>query len=285
MPDPTESTSADPIAVVIPVHNLADRVGPLIAEWDEFLRGIGRDYNILVVNDGSTDETGVAAAKQAAAAPRVQILAHEKEQGFGACLRTALPAAVHPLVAYVLPDYPYAPADLGKLLDRLDQPSEVPVFDTPIKPVAASGCRTGRPAPAFWRAVGSVYRVFCRIILGATYDPAPGWLGGREHARSWAVWLTMGVPLTDVNCGLKVFRRSMFDRFPIQSDGDFAHAEIFAKLTVLTSLVAEEPLTPTDHPIPRTEWSDLWTVFRSPAFHYPLPDLSRPPAAEGPAPA
>jgi hypothetical protein len=97
----------------------------------------------------------------------------------------------------------------------------------------------------------------------------------------------MGVPLTDIHSGFKLFRRSLFDRFPLQSDGDFAHAEIFAKLTFLTVLVAEESLTPKPDPVPPAEWSDFWKVLNDSQFRPALPDLSRPPApaAETPAPS
>jgi glycosyltransferase involved in cell wall biosynthesis len=265
---------------VIPVHNAAGRVSSLVDQWNEALRDFGRDYAILVVNDGSTDGTGTAAAELAASNPRLRILAHEKRQGFGACLRTALADTADPFVAYALTDYPYTPADLRKLLERFDQPCDV--YGADKTPDAVSGCRTGRPVPGFWRAVGWGYRSFCRIALGATIEPAAGWLGLREHARSWVTWLAMGIPLSDVNCGLKLFRRSVFDRFPIQSDGDFAHAEIFAKLTFLTCLVAEEPLTPAADPIPPARWSEFWKVFRGPKFHHQLPDHFAPPPAPPP---
>jgi len=279
MPDSTVPPP-DPIAVVIPVHNAADRITPLLTDWDGELSKLGRDYAIVVVNDGSTDGTGPAVAAVAGRNPRITVLSHEKRQGFGACLRVALPACRHPLVAYVTADYPYRPGDLKKLLDRLDQPCDV--YGVMKPPEAVSGCRSGRPAPAFWRLVGKAYRAFCRVALGSAVEPAPGWLGARDHFRSWVVWLTMGVPLVDVNSGLKVFRREVLDRFPIQSDGDFAHAEIFAKLTFLTCLVAEEPLSPSADPVPPSWWADFWTVFKHPVFYHPLPDLSAPAPAPPP---
>jgi glycosyltransferase involved in cell wall biosynthesis len=280
----TTPPSAEPIAVVIPVHNAAERVATLVTEWNDALCSLGREYALIVVNDGSTDGTAAALAQLATRLPLLRLVSHEKRLGFGACLRTALAEVTLPLVAYVLPDYPYRPADLPKLLDRLAQPAEVPVYEQPVVPDAASGCRTGRRVPAFWRGVGWCYRTFCRVILGATIEPLHGWLGWRNHVRSWFIWLTMGVPLTDVNSGFKVFRRSVFDRFPLQSDGDFVHAEIFAKLTFLSCLVAEEPLTPAVEAVPPSQWSDFWRVFKYPAFHHPLPDLSQAMAPPPPAP-
>lgn len=275
MPSPT--VNPESIAVVIPVHNAAARLPQLLADWDGFLRHRGGDYVLVVVNDGSSDGTSAVAADLTARFPRLKLLLHEKQQGFGACLRTALPECSHPLVVHVAADYPYVPADLAKLLARLDQPCDI--YGVETKPVAASGCRCGVAAPAFWRFVGTGYRAFCRLALGSTTERIPGWLGLKNHARSWFVWLAMGVPLIDVNCGLKVFRRELFNRFPIQADGDFVHAEIFAKLTFLTQFVAEEPLTPSAETVPTPRWGEIGKVFNHPRFHAPLPDLSAPPPA------
>ena len=139
-----------------------------------------------------------------------------------------------------------------------------------MTPVAASGCRTGRAAPRFWRAVGVAYRLFCRVLLGAQVEPIPGWLGLREHVRGWLVWLWMGVPLNDVNSHFKLFRREVFDKFPLQSDSEFVNAEIFAKLTFLTQLVAEENLTPCEAPAPPAAWGDYRRVLGTPKFASPL---------------
>jgi glycosyltransferase involved in cell wall biosynthesis len=270
------STPPDAVAVVLPVHNAADRVGPVVAGWAAYLRTTGRDYAIVVVDDGSTDGTPEAVDKLRGSTPHLTLLRHDARRGYGACLRTALPACPHPLLFATAADYPYTPADLGKLLKRIGETADVYGEQVPIR--AVSGTRTGRPVPLPWRAVGGVYRVFCRVALGVTPDRLPGWLGFREHLRSWWVWLLMGVPLTDVNSAFKLYRRADLDRFPIQSDGDFVHAEIFAKLTFLTSVVAEEQLTPSPAAGPPTWWADFWRVFRDARFHPALPDLSQPPA-------
>lgn len=270
-------TAADPLTLVLPVRNAADRLPAALAEWSAFLqKECPNRYDILVVDDGSTDGTAALLDQLAGSVPRLRRLAHDRPRGFGACLRTALAEPTHPVVCLAALDYPYSPADLPKLLKRLGETA--PVFDVPRTVEAVSGCRIGRPAPAFWRLVGATYRVFGRIALGIAPPRLNGWLGLREHARSWWLWLTMGVPLTDVHSAFKVFDRAVFDRFPIQSDSDFALAEIFAKLTFLSVLVAEEPLTPKPDPVPPGVWGDFWAVFKDARFYTPLPDRTLPPS-------
>jgi glycosyltransferase involved in cell wall biosynthesis len=263
---------ADALTLIIPVHNAGTRLEPALREWSRvFEIEPDRDIDIVVVNDGGTDESVEKLA--ISSFPRLRVIKHESRQGFGACLRTALSTTTHPIVAYVSLDYPYRPTDLKTLLERLGKTA--PIYDRELIVEAISGCRTGREAPAFWKLVGLVYRTFCRVVLGAGGEKIPGWLGFREHARAWALWLTMGVPLHDPNSAFKVFRRSLFDRFPIQSDGDFVHAEIFAKLTFLSVLVDETLLTPDPSPPPHADWRDCWTVLTDAKFHSPLPDRTR----------
>jgi hypothetical protein len=186
-----------------------------------------------------------------------------------------LEVATEDLIVIASLDYPYTPADLKKCVENLSV--SVDVYDTKKTVDAVSGVRSGYPIPGVWRVVGSMYRIFCRVVLGGTPERLPGWLGFRNHARAWRVWITMGVPLTDPACAFKLIRRSQLNKFPIQSDSEFALVEIFAKLTFLTTLVAEVKLTP--QPIlPTTPvWSDRSAVMRRPKFHTTLPDLTQTP--------
>lgn len=245
----------------------------MVERWHHVVTARGTEDGLVVVGP----HEGLEVDSLQERFPRLVVVPSPEDTGYGDALLQALPHCTQHLLAHVTADYPYSPGDLPKLLARLDQSCDV--YGEEKFPDAAVGCRTGRATPGFWRAVGQGYRLFCRVALGASVDPIPGWLGWNHHWRSWVAWLTMGVPLSDPHCGLKVFRRALFDRFPIQSHGDFAHVEIFAKLTFLTCLVAEEPLSPSPAAIPRVRWSGFWHVFQHPVFHNPLSEPS--PAALG----
>jgi hypothetical protein len=200
-------------------------------------------------------------------------------------VRTGLAAATHPLVAYSALDYPYTPSDLKALLDRMALASEFEDPDTgeivSRTPDLVSGCRTGVAVPSMWATVGTVYRWFCRLALGLPQEPLPGWYGAGEHVRAWRAWLVYAVPFHDPNSAFKVFRKAAVDRFPIQSDGDFVHVEIAAKLTFLNAIVDELPLTPKAEPVPKAWWNraDRSRVFGSPKFWHPNTDGATLPTA------
>jgi glycosyltransferase involved in cell wall biosynthesis len=261
MPD----AEPDALTAVLPVRDAARALRPAVETWLETLDALGRDYELLIVDDASTDDTAAEAAKLAADRPRVRVLRHETRQGFGACLRTALAESQHPLFFYTALDYPYTPADLGKLLARIDERDAILGHKLDV----VSGCRTGRPVPAGWRALGGLYRLFMRVALGNPRDPLPSWLGAREHARAWLAWLVFGTPLEDTNSALKLFRRSVFDKFSVQCDGDFVHAELIAKATFTTCLMDELPLTPKPDPVPRTEWREFGKLLCAAKFTPP----------------
>ncbi len=261
-PDPPR----DPVSVVLPVRDRGPRVEPLVWSWVNALNKLGRGWELIVVDDGSGDGTADRVAPLAAKTSNVRLLRHDAPRGTGACLRTALPEVRHPLLLLTAADYPYTPGDLKALLDRVEVVDEY----TGHKPDLVSGCRTGRPVPFAWRVVGAAWRAFSRVVLGLPLRPMPGWLGLRAHAYSYLVWWVFAVPLTDVNSGFKLVRTPLLRRFPIQSDGEFVHAEVVAKATFLGSLLDEVELTPAPPPTPvRSVWQDMVRVFRHPEFTFP----------------
>lgn len=253
----------DPVTVVLPVYNAAERLEKVVPQWADTLSRYGRDFEILIVNDGSTDTaTATVIEKLAGRVKHVRVLKHENRQGFGACLRTALAEAQHPLFFYTSADYPYSPSDVRGMLDRIEVRDEV----LGKQPDLISGCRVGHPAPFPVRLAGQSWRLFWRIALGLPLQSSQTWLGWREYFYGAFVGWVFGVPLADVNSAFKLYRTSFLKRFPIQSDSDFVHTELVAKATFLTSIMDELPLTPKPEPVPRTTWSDMWRVFVNPDF-------------------
>jgi len=258
-------TANDGVSIVLPVHDLGPKLGEVVTAWAGTLRKMKTDFEILCVLDGTTEADLAAEDKAAATEPNLKLLKHESKRGIGAVLRTALPECRFDLVAHVVPNYPYTAGDLAVFLDRIQNKDE----RLGMAPALVAGCRTGRPVPAFWKALGVVYRGFLRVALGIPSEPLPGWLGFGEHLRAWRVWFVYGVPFQDPNCGMRLYRKDALTRFPIQSDGDFVHVELAAKCTFVTSILDEVLLTGKPDPLPASDWSDAGQVFRNPQFFDP----------------
>jgi glycosyltransferase involved in cell wall biosynthesis len=255
----------DGVTVVIPAHNAAVELQRVLPAWGAVLTNLNRPFEILVVDDGSTDGTAAALESLAKRVPHMRVICHETQRGFGACLRDALAEAKHPLLMYAGADYPYTPTDIKPMLERIDLRDEI----LGKQPDLISGARVGQPRPTAVVLTSGAWKLFWRVFAGLPIsDPLP-WYGWSEWWYRARVGWTFGVPLADVNSAFKLYRTAFLKRFPIQSDSAFVHTELVAKATFLKSIMDEVPLTPQPHPLPPRSVADDWReVFRNPRFAF-----------------
>jgi glycosyltransferase involved in cell wall biosynthesis len=284
----------DGVTVVIPAHNAAPELQRVLPAWGAVLTNLNRPFEILVVNDGSTDGTAAALDQLVTRVPHLRVLRgggspdtgtvhyHDTRRGFGACLRTALAEAKHPLFMYAGVDYPYTPTDIKQMLVRIELRDEI----LGKQPDLISGARAGQPRPLPVTLLGGAWKIFWRVFAGLPMAESPPWYGWSEWWYRVRVGWVFGVPLADVNSAFKLYRTAFLKRFPIQSDSDFVHTELVAKATFLTSIMDEIPITPQPHlPPPRSIAQDWSLVFRNPIFAFEeVPPRAAPPQPEA-APA
>lgn len=243
------------LSVVLTTHNVAEGLPKIVEDWLAYLGRLKRDYELILVDNASTDGTADAADALAAAHPKVRVLRLAEQRGVGACLRIGIEAARHPLLFYSSADPVYRPIDLGRLLGRLPKAHLI------------SGYRAGRPVPTGLRVLGCCWRWLVWLLFGIVIQPLPGWLGRKTVAYQKLVRMLFGVRVGDIDSACKLFRREIFERIPIQSDSAFVHAEILAKANFAGCLMEEIAIpVPATWESDRRRWADLWRVFRSPDF-------------------
>src|SRR5262249_30078436 len=125
----------------------------------------------------------------------------------------------------------YDPQDLRRLLEKIDQVDLV------------TGYRVGRPVPVWRRLLDFLWRGFVRVLFGMPLEREDCWPGTRGWRRRWLARWMFGVRVRDPECAFRLFRRSVFQRIPIQSSGSWAQVEIIAKANFLGCWMAEEPVT------------------------------------------
>jgi glycosyltransferase involved in cell wall biosynthesis len=265
MPDVVERPpiAKEPISLILVAHNAAADLDVVLRAWSSFLDSLIRPFEIILVNDGSTDETPTVADMLASRSSRLRIIHHTTRQGFGAALRSGMPVAQYPLLAYSTCDRQYQPTDLQRHLDLIDK------VDLVI------GYRNWLPVPPLWQVLGKIYRGLVRVLFGIPLEPLPCWLGDHgQLKRSLARWI-FGVRVRDVECALRLFRRSIFARIPLQSHGPFAQVEILAKANFLGCWMAETPVsyTPPETPPVQafakpadTYLTEAYRLFKHPYF-------------------
>ena len=234
-----------------------------VSAWAAHLDGMNRDYQLLLVDDGSTDGTAARAEALREKFPRLEVLRHDAPRGVGAALRTALAAA-----------------KAAAVFLHLVRPAL-----SPGRPAAAAAAH--RPGPSRQRLPGGaaraaglawrvwlMSRVFCRVVFGAAPAPLPGWLGRKGHAARLLARVLFAVRNRDVLCPYRLMRRDIFGRIPLQSDGPFVHVEILAKANFLGCIMAEDvPLGDADRPVKRSPrragrhfWKECRRVLDRPDF-------------------
>jgi dolichol-phosphate mannosyltransferase len=196
-----ESRAGWSLSLVIPAFNEEDGIAQAVAEADDALARLADDYEVLIVDDGSTDGTAAAVLEAARSRPRVRLLRHGENRGYGAALRTGFETARFDRVAFTDADCQFDLADLASLLSLADH---VPV---------AVGYRVARQDVWRRRFFSAGYNLLARSLLGT------------------------GV--RDCDCALKVFRKDALARLLPESRAFFVNTEMLTRARQLGYAVSE----------------------------------------------
>lgn len=169
------------LSLVIPVYNEADSLEPLVREIDEALGGSGDAYEIIFVDDGSTDGSPAIMERLAEARDDVQFVRLRRNFGKAAALSHGFAAARGEYVVTMDGD-------------RQDDPAEIPNLVAPL-----SG---GYDLVSGWKQ--------------RRQDPVNKTLPSRLF--NWTVRRATGIPLHDFNCGLKAYRREVTDTISVYGE-------------------------------------------------------------------
>ena len=187
-----ENDTPKSISVFFPAHNEVANIGPLTEKSVEVLESIGLDYEILIINDGSTDGTREEADRLAAQYPNVKAIHHEKNKGYGGAVWTGLHAATKDLVFFTDGDGQFDISELKDFYNALGNND------------AVLGYRIKRQDP------------FHRILF----------------AKCWMalIWILFGFRLRDLDCAFKLIRRKWIADLEPECGGAMVTVEFIAKL-------------------------------------------------------
>lgn len=219
---------AKSLSFVLPAFNEEANIAESIRRGCSVLarlehQGLIAEWEIVVVDDGSCD--GTVARARGMVEPRVRVVSHSENLGYGAALRTGFDAAQGELVFFTDADLQFDVEELDRLVPFIDE------FDI------VAGVRSPRQDP---------------------------WMR-RANAVAWAMALygAFGLDVQDVNCAFKLFRAEVFDGLSISSDGAFVNAEILLKSAQRGFTIRQVPVSHFARPAGEQTGADPKVVLRA----------------------
>ncbi len=193
------------LSIVMPAYNEEENAAKAVGAVSTVAQELGIDYEILLVNDGSSDRTGEIGRELEGRVPNFRLVEHYPNRGYGGALKAGFAAATKELIAFVPADNQFDFEEIHHLLEKIQGAGIV------------SGRRVDRQ-DTFIRKLNAV-----------------GW--------NTLVRLLFGHLCHDIDCGFKLFRREILDHVNIVSDGAMIDTEFLAGAKARGYRIAEVPVT------------------------------------------
>ncbi|UCD87798.1 MAG: glycosyltransferase family 2 protein [Desulfobacterales bacterium] len=183
------------LSVFFPCYNEELNLQGLVFEAIQILSHSVQKHEIMIINDGSTDKTGLVADRLSMEHEHVRVIHHNKNRGYGAALVSGFSNAVHEWIFFTDGDRQFFISEIELLLNEIDE------HDVII------GYRETRRDPLY------------RILYG--------------YAWTRLVQLLFGLNVKDTNCAFKLFKKKILDSVTLHSSGAMINTELLVKFQSL----------------------------------------------------
>lgn len=208
-PDPVFAASLGKsiprLSLVFPAFNEAENLPALLESATKIGDQLGVSFEIVIVDDGSGDDSATILDHWRAQDPRIRSVHHATNRGYGAALRAGLREARGELVFFSDADLQFELSEIVALLAHADDVDIV------------AGYRAPRRDPWPRRAIASAWGA----LVGLVFD----------------------LSIRDIDCAFKVFRREVIDAIPIESVGAFINTEILVRARAGGFSIRQIPVT------------------------------------------
>jgi glycosyltransferase involved in cell wall biosynthesis len=180
------------LALVIPAHNESANIARVISGCRQVLPALARDWQIILVDDGSSDGTATVAADSVGDPARLRVIRHDRKLGYGITVADGLRAAGSDYIGFMDGDGQFDPADLERLATLMQGADLV------------AGWRKHRADPRYRLVIAGVFNVLVRILYQ--------------------------IQFRDLDCGLKLMRHGVLEAAaPIMARSALLNTELYFK--------------------------------------------------------
>lgn len=193
------------LSVFLPAHNEEENLERVVGAFAAELIRVADAFEIVIVDDGSRDHTGVIADRLAAADAHVRVVHHPVNRGYGGAVISGMRACTLPFILLSDSDGQFDPSEMSLLIAHISD------YDVVIG-------RRARRADHLMR---------------------------RINGKAWTTLSTMlfGLHITDMDCGFKLFRQNVVDGLELRSDGAMITTELMARLAGRGARIKEVDVT------------------------------------------
>ncbi len=193
------------LTVFFPAYNDSGTIASLVITALQTASSLTDDFEVIIVNDGSADATAQIANELARTYPRVKVVHHSGNRGYGGALRSGFEAATRELVFYTDGDAQYDPTEMAVLWNAFNEHVDL-----------VNGYKISRSDPLH------------RIVIGRIY----------HHTAK----LLFGLRVRDVDCDFRLLRRSIFEKVLLEKDSGVICLEMMKKIQDAGFRIAEVPV-------------------------------------------
>jgi glycosyltransferase involved in cell wall biosynthesis len=193
------------LSVFFPAYNDSGTIASMVIRAVKAASELTPDYEVIIVNDGSADATPEIVDELARTYPRVRVVHHASNRGYGGALQTGFRSASKELIFYTDGDAQYDPAELSVLWEKMTPGTDL-----------VNGYKISRSDPLH------------RIIIGRLY----------HHIVS----TLFGLTVRDVDCDFRLMRRSIFERIALEKTSGVICLEMMKKIEDAGFRIVEVPV-------------------------------------------